>query len=122
MKPTVTSGDRLPDRLPPEIGGRGVFTEELERNLQIGEINLAVHSLKDLPIDDTPDLVIGAIASRDDGQCVLRSCGPIRTVIGPAGQEGTLGITAALTLHRNFRWPEGMGRPNCIHSDETTAE
>jgi glutamyl-tRNA reductase len=88
LKPTITSGDRLPDRLPPEIGVRGVFTEEIESALQIWEINLAVHSLKDLPINDTPDLVLRAIASRDDGQRVPLSCGPIRTVICHPGRWG----------------------------------
>ncbi len=50
----TTSGDRILDKPLPEIGGKGLFTEELENALRSGEIDLAVHSLKDLPVDDAP--------------------------------------------------------------------
>ncbi len=69
----TTSGDRQLERPLPEIGGKGVFTEELENALRAGEIDLAVHSLKDLPIDDAPGLVIGAISAREDARDVLIS-------------------------------------------------
>lgn len=46
-----TLGDRTPDRPLPEIGGKGLFTQELESALRLGQIDLAVHSLKDLPIE-----------------------------------------------------------------------
>jgi hydroxymethylbilane synthase len=52
---------------------KGVFTEELESALRSGGIDVAVHSLKDLPIDDTPDLTLGAICERDDAHDVLVS-------------------------------------------------
>ena len=45
---------------------RDRFTSELERSLLAGEIDLAVHSLKDLPVDDSPGLTIGAITNRAD--------------------------------------------------------
>ena len=45
----VTQGDKRLDRPLPEIGGKGLFTAELEEALLAGEIDLAVHSLKDLP-------------------------------------------------------------------------
>jgi hydroxymethylbilane synthase len=44
-----TVGDRIRDKAIPEIGGKGLFTEELEQGLLAEEIDLAVHSLKDLP-------------------------------------------------------------------------
>ena len=59
-----TKGDRIRDRPLPEIGGKGLFTAELEAGLRSGELDLAVHSLKDLPVDDAPDLVIGAVPER----------------------------------------------------------
>src|SRR3972149_5969679 len=62
----TTSGDRILDQPLPEIGGKGLFTEELENALRSGEIDLAVHSLKDLPIDDAPGLTMGAIPPRED--------------------------------------------------------
>lgn len=69
----TTSGDRILDKPLPEIGGKGLFTEELENALRSGEIDLAVHSLKDLPIDDAPGLTIGAIPTREDARDVLIS-------------------------------------------------
>ena len=61
-----TEGDRVTDRPLPEIGGKGLFTAELETRLRDGSIDLAVHSLKDLPVEDTPGLTLGAIAGRAD--------------------------------------------------------
>lgn len=59
-----TKGDRILDKPLAEIGGKGLFTEELETALREGTIDLAVHSLKDLPTDDPEGLVIGASPSR----------------------------------------------------------
>ncbi|MFZ4657684.1 MAG: hydroxymethylbilane synthase [Caldilineaceae bacterium] len=68
LQPFVTQGDKTQalDQPLPEIGGKGLFTAELERALLAGEIDLAVHSLKDLPVEDVPGLTIGAITSRAD--------------------------------------------------------
>jgi hydroxymethylbilane synthase len=59
-----TKGDRTLDTPLPEIGGKGVFTLEIEEALRAGEIDLAVHSLKDLPTEPVPGIVIGAIPER----------------------------------------------------------
>ena len=67
----VTQGDKRLDRPLPEIGGKGLFTAELEEALRRGEIDLAVHSLKDLPVEDAEGLIIGAILSREDTRDVL---------------------------------------------------
>jgi hydroxymethylbilane synthase len=61
-----TAGDRIIDRPLPEIGGKGLFTAELEMALRDGAIDLAVHSLKDLPVEDAPGLALGAIVGRAD--------------------------------------------------------
>jgi hydroxymethylbilane synthase len=53
------------------IGGSGVFTEAIEKALREGGIDAAVHSLKDLPIDDRPFLRLGAICFREDARDVL---------------------------------------------------
>ncbi|MES2504121.1 MAG: hydroxymethylbilane synthase [Myxococcota bacterium] len=59
-----TSGD-LDQKSPlPEIGGKGVFTAELEQALTEGTIDLAVHSQKDLPVQNPPGLCLGAILER----------------------------------------------------------
>ena len=67
----TTQGDRALDTPLPAIGGKGVFTAELEQALLRGEIDLAVHSLKDLPTTQTPGLIIGAILKRADPRDAL---------------------------------------------------
>jgi hydroxymethylbilane synthase len=69
----TTQGDRTLDQPLPAIGGKGVFTAELEEALLRGEIDLAVHSLKDLPTTQTPGLMIGAILERADPRDALIS-------------------------------------------------
>ena len=59
-----TRGDRIQDRPLAAIGGKGLFTLELEQALRSGEIQLAVHSLKDLPTTDPEGLVIGCVPER----------------------------------------------------------
>ena len=68
-----TSGDRTLDQPLPAIGGKGAFTSELEESLRNRKVDLAVHSLKDLPIENSPDLVLGAILMREDARDVLIS-------------------------------------------------
>lgn len=67
----TTHGDRLADQPLPEIGGKGLFTFEIENALRNGEIDLAVHSLKDLPTEETEGLALGAISQREDARDVL---------------------------------------------------
>ncbi|MDH5606023.1 MAG: hydroxymethylbilane synthase [Anaerolineae bacterium] len=60
----TTKGDQILDRPLPEIGGKGLFTLELEEALRSGQVDAAVHSLKDLPTENSPGLVVGAIPPR----------------------------------------------------------
>jgi len=69
----TTIGDRVLDRPLPEIGGKGLFTSELENALLSGEVDAAVHSLKDLPVEDTPGIVVAAIPEREAAHDVLVS-------------------------------------------------
>lgn len=57
----------------PAIGGKGLFTAELEAALAEGRIDLAVHSLKDLPVEDSPRLTVAAVPERADTQDMLIS-------------------------------------------------
>jgi hydroxymethylbilane synthase len=68
-----TTGDQVLDLPLPAIGGKGLFTEALENALRSGEIDIAVHSLKDLPVADPPGLTVGAVLSRADVRDVLVS-------------------------------------------------
>jgi hydroxymethylbilane synthase len=69
----TTTGDRMLDTPLPVIGGKGVFTAELEQALRERSIDLAVHSLKDLPTAASPGLAIGAVIERADSADVLVS-------------------------------------------------
>ncbi len=68
-----TEGDKILNRPLPEIGGKGLFTLELENALLSGEVHCAVHSLKDLPVESTSGLVVGCIPARADVRDVLIS-------------------------------------------------
>jgi hydroxymethylbilane synthase len=72
LVPIVTRGDRLAGELA-ALGGKGLFTEELERGLLDGSLDLAVHSLKDLPVSLPAGLVIAAFPRRADARDVLVS-------------------------------------------------
>lgn len=61
-----TTGDRILDRTLDKIGGKGLFVKELDRALRQGEIDLSVHSLKDVPMQTPEDLPLGAFVSRGD--------------------------------------------------------
>jgi hydroxymethylbilane synthase len=63
LVPIVTAGDRQHESLS-TIGGQGVFTKEIQRALLDGRIDLAVHSLKDLPTDEVPGLCLTAVPPR----------------------------------------------------------
>ncbi len=69
----TTSGDRILDQPVPEIGGKGLFTQELETALLAGKVQAAVHCLKDLPVAGVAGLVISAIPRRRENRDVLVS-------------------------------------------------
>lgn len=68
-----TKGDQILDTPLPLIGGKGLFTAELEKALHQGEIDAAVHSLKDLPTESPPGLTVGATPLRARPDDVLIS-------------------------------------------------
>lgn len=61
-----TKGDRITDRPLSEIGGKGLFTEELEQQLLSGELDFAVHSSKDMPTKLPDGLFLSAFLPRED--------------------------------------------------------
>ncbi len=73
MVPIRTTGDRVQNRLLAEIGGKGLFTKEIEEALVDARIDLAVHSLKDMETVLPDGLVIGCVLRRDDPRDVLVS-------------------------------------------------
>jgi len=61
-----TTGDRVLDRPLKEIGGKGLFTKEIEEALLAGEIDIAVHSMKDMPVAQPTGLVLDCYLPRED--------------------------------------------------------
>lgn len=80
-----TRGDREQSKPIPELGGKGLFTAELEAALRDGSIHLAVHSLKDLPVDDAEGIAVAAIPEREMWQDALVTPGAVELVDLPSG-------------------------------------
>jgi hydroxymethylbilane synthase len=80
-----TEGDRRQDVSLEAFGGEGVFVKDIERRLQQGEIDLAVHSLKDMPAETPDGLTIGAVLPRGDARDVLVSRDGLRLPDLPPG-------------------------------------
>lgn len=86
-----TTGDKILDRTLDKIGGKGLFVKELDRALLSGEIDLAVHSFKDMPMDTPPELPIVATSQRE---------APFDVLILPKGvvslrETGVIGCSSA---------------------------
>ena len=64
LLPMVTQGDIILDRPLAQIGGKGLFLKELERALLNGEADIAVHSMKDVPVEEVPGLVVDVMLAR----------------------------------------------------------
>ena len=95
----TTAGDRILDRPLPEIGGKGVFTSELEAALLSGEVDAAVHSLKDLPVEDTAGIIVAAIPERESAFDVLVSAkGQTFANLPEASRVGTCSLRRSSQL------------------------
>lgn len=66
VKKIVTKGDKILDVTLSKVGGKGLFIKEIEDALYSGEIDIAVHSMKDMPAETPEGLTIGCIPIRED--------------------------------------------------------
>lgn len=73
LLPLLTEGDRLQNSSLTKFGGKGLFVKELEAALINHQADIAVHSMKDLPMDLEAGLLLGAICKREDPRDVLIS-------------------------------------------------
>jgi len=71
--PVITTGDRITDKNLYDIGGKALFLKELEEKLLTGEVDLAIHSLKDVPGILPVGLEIAAVLEREDPRDCLVS-------------------------------------------------
>jgi hydroxymethylbilane synthase len=86
LVPIRTSGDRLATAHLADVGGKGLFVQEIDEALREGRVDLAVHSLKDLPAERPKGLVLAAFPRREDPRDVL--------VAATATQVGSLPLGA----------------------------
>lgn len=85
-----TTGDAVLDRPLKEIGGKGLFTREIEDDLLSGKIDIAVHSMKDMPVAQPAGLVLDTYLPREDVRDAFVSPGKSRlTDLAPGAVVGT---------------------------------
>ena len=95
----TTEGDRVLDRALNEIGGKGLFTKELETALADGRADLAVHSLKDVPMELPAGFALAAVLAREDPRDAFVSSryGGLAE-IPPGGRVGTSSLRRAAQI------------------------
>lgn len=85
IAPIRTSGDKLTQASLARVGGKGLFIRELEHALDRGTIDLAVHSMKDLPALTPPEFAIAAVPVREDVRDILVSAAGVEICALAAG-------------------------------------
>ena len=99
LVPIRTSGDRLAAAHLAEVGGKGLFVHEIDEALREGRVDLAVHSLKDLPGERPRDLVLAAFPRREDPRDVLVGATPTSMDALPTGARvGTSSLRRSVQL------------------------
>jgi hydroxymethylbilane synthase len=95
-----TTGDKIQDVPLSEVGGKGLFTKEIEEALLDGRIDLAVHSLKDMPSELPAGLILSAIPEREDARDALLGA-PLKdgARVGTSSLRRSVQLKA---LHRNI--------------------
>ncbi|MCI9283912.1 MAG: hydroxymethylbilane synthase [Lachnospiraceae bacterium] len=101
LVPISTKGDKQLDRSLASFGGKGVFTRELEEALLRGDVDMAVHSAKDMPVEFPAGLALGAVLCREDPRDVLVTKSGILARNLPAGSViGTSSLRRELLIRR----------------------
>jgi len=99
IRKIVTKGDRILDVTLSKVGGKGLFVKEIEQALFAGEIDMAVHSMKDMPFELPEGLVVGAVPQREDPRDALITRGATTLAELPQGAlVGTSSLRRASQL------------------------
>jgi hydroxymethylbilane synthase len=99
--PIKTTGDRIQDRPLADLGGKGLFTKELEQALLAGEIDIAVHSMKDVPVALPDGLAIRAILPREDPRdAFISSIAPTLEDLPSGARIGTSSVRRQAQIAR----------------------
>ena len=107
----TTAGDRLADAALSEVGGKRLFVKEIEDALLTGEIDVAVHSSKDMPAAQPPGLRIGAVLPREDARDAVvlprtyagtHALDSVVAHLGRAPRIGTSSVRRSAQLTRLF--------------------
>ena len=73
IKAIITEGDKVQNKRLSDIGGKGLFSKNLEKELLNGNIDIAVHALKDMPVNETSGLLSNFYLKRNDPREILIS-------------------------------------------------
>jgi hydroxymethylbilane synthase len=102
LREFTTTGDRLLDTPLPLLGGKGVFTDEIESALLSEEIDFAVHSLKDLPVEQRAGLTVGAVPVRESvADVLIGRTAPTLEALPVRAHVGTSSLRRAAQLRRS---------------------
>lgn len=85
-----TTGDKILDKSLDKVGGKGLFVKELDYALMEGVIDLAIHSLKDLPMEENPEIPILGFSKREDPRDGLI----LKSKVSPDFTEGCIGTSS----------------------------
>lgn len=99
IKKIITKGDRILDVTLSKVGGKGLFVKEIEQALLDGEIDMAVHSMKDMPSELQEGLINGAIPPRvDPRDCLITRTGCSLEELPQGARLGTSSLRRASQL------------------------
>jgi hydroxymethylbilane synthase len=97
-----TTGDKILNVPLAELGGKGLFTKEIDEALLDHRVDIAVHSMKDIPYQLPQGLEFGAIPEREDPRDALVSNGRMLDDLPPAARIGTSSLRRQAQLRRRF--------------------
>src|SRR5688572_2305764 len=97
-----TTGDKILNVPLSEVGGKGLFTKEIDEALLDGRVDAAVHSMKDIPYQMPAGIGFGAIPEREDPRDALVSNGRMIDDLPPAARIGTSSLRRQVQLRHRF--------------------